>query len=153
MERPQWVLLPERIRYGMYLQWTFHWRPRSCFTRGNRHIEHQFRWFGFCRSGCRNQVMGRWHAQFEWWHVEHGFAGNTNGGTFNFSSGTLKTTDTDQSLIVTSSNFQFSNGTTFNATATSTPTLGSGQHIEIAGGVTIYLVASVRRLISTPAEA
>lgn len=58
------------------------------------------------------------------------------GGTFNFNGGTLEITDAGQALTVGASEFSLTNGAAFNTSA-GTTTLGSNQHLEIAGAATV----------------
>jgi len=58
------------------------------------------------------------------------------GGTFNFNGGTLEITDAGQALTVGSTEFSLTNGAAFNTSA-GTTTLGSNQHLEIAGAATV----------------
>ncbi|MDG2104410.1 MAG: PEP-CTERM sorting domain-containing protein, partial [Pirellulaceae bacterium] len=56
--------------------------------------------------------------------------------TFNFNSGTLQITDSSQALTIGASHFALTNGTTFNTDA-GTTTLGTDEHLNIAGAATI----------------
>ena len=61
---------------------------------------------------------------------------NTLGGTFTFNTGTLGITDSGQALTIGANNFSLTNGTTFN-TDTGTTTLGTNEHLNIAGAAMI----------------
>ncbi|MDG2103102.1 MAG: PEP-CTERM sorting domain-containing protein, partial [Pirellulaceae bacterium] len=58
------------------------------------------------------------------------------GGTFNFNGGTLEITDAAQALTVGSTEFSFTNGSSFNTSA-GTTTLAANQNLEIAGAATV----------------
>ncbi len=76
-------------------------------------------------SGVFNQISGRFTTGELF-----------TGGTFNFTGGVLEITDSSQALTVGTAEFSLTNGATFNTDA-GTTTLGSGQHLEIAGAATI----------------
>ena len=67
---------------------------------------------------------------------------NTAGGTFNFNSGTLNITDVSQDLSIEPDYFALSNGTAFN-TGSGTTTLGTEEHLQVAGTATLVREATL----------
>ncbi len=67
---------------------------------------------------------------------------NTAGGTFNFNSGTLNITDVSQDLSIEPDYFALSNGTAFN-TGSGTTTLGTEEHLQVAGTATLVRDATL----------
>ena len=107
MERPQWVLLPERIRYGMYLAMDFSLAAKKVVLPGGTGtLNINSGGLVSVDQGAVTKLWGGGTLKFEWRHVEHWFVGKHQRRNIRFLSGTLKITDTDQHLTVTSSNFQ-----------------------------------------------